>query len=85
MSSFERNPEEKLEYLRTLFREMQNQRDKISRLTNTRKTDGSKNYPLSLGYSTKTRRPLRDLLKWMDAVDAILGHMLDDLEERYRE
>ena len=85
MSSFEKNREEKLVELRELFTDMLQQRNKIHRLTNTRKTDGAKNYPLTLGYSTKTRRPLRDLIKWMDTVDAILGHMLDDLEERHQE
>lgn len=54
---------------------------KIVRTQNfTRKTKGT-HYPIPTGYATAVRRPIRDLLKWMDKVEETISLIVDLLEE----
>lgn len=71
---------EVIEHLKTLNRIML-EKSKVVRIHNfTRKTQG-KNYPISTGYSTQVRRPIRDLLKWMDKVEETIYLIVDMLED----
>lgn len=42
----------------------------------TRKTTG-KTYPIPTGYSTQVRRPVSDILRWMNDVEDLLDSVLE--------
>ncbi len=44
----------------------------------TRKTKGT-HYPIPVGYSTQVRRPVSDILRWMNDVEDLLDHILEML------
>lgn len=71
---------EVIEQLKTLNRIML-KKSRVVRCQNfTRKTQGT-HYPISTGYATAVRRPIRDLLKWMDKVEETVSLIVDLLEE----
>lgn len=71
---------EVIEHLKTLNRIML-EKSKVVRVHNfSRKTQGKK-YPIKTGYSTQVRRPIRDLLKWMEKVEETIYLIVDMLED----
>jgi len=48
--------------------------------TFTRKQIGAEPYPLRAGYALGVRRPMRDLLKWVENVEETLYLIVDLLE-----
>lgn len=50
----------------------------------TRKTTGGK-YAIRKGYPTAVRRPFRDLLKWMNTVEAMLEIILEEAENAVKQ
>lgn len=67
------------ETVRLLLALMKNKHKKISGHNFTKKTKGS-HYPISVGYSTQVRRPVRDLLQWMSNVEDLLELILEELD-----
>lgn len=50
---------------------------KIRHLNTTKKTIGI-NYPIGVGYNTYVRRPVNDLLQWMNRVEDFLETILEE-------
>lgn len=71
----------RIEQIEILCREIAGINSKIRVEANTRNTKGS-HYPIRLGYSTAARRPVRDILKWMDIMEEALALIVVELEER---
>lgn len=67
-----------IEQIQILSREIAGVNSKIRTEANTRKHKGT-HYPIRLGYSTAARRPVRDILKWMDLVEETLALIVVEL------
>jgi hypothetical protein len=70
-----------IEQIQLLCRELAGINSKIRTEANTRKTKGT-HYPIRLGYSTAARRPVRDILKWMDLMEETLALIVVELEDK---
>lgn len=68
-----------LDQLKILSLEMVSLSQTVRTHNRTRKTQG-KIYPIPTGYATAVRRPIRDLLKWMDNVEESIYLIVDLLE-----
>ncbi len=69
----------RIEEIQLLCRGMVGINSKIRSEASTRKTRG-KPYPIMMGYATAVRRPVRDILKWMDLVEETLALIVVELE-----
>ncbi len=70
-----------IEQIQILCRELNSINSKIRSEANTRKKQGKEPYAIKLGYATAVRRPVRDILKWMDTVEEALALIVVELEE----
>ena len=80
MSEEPKTREEILEHLKILNVNMLSLSKGIRTNTFTRKKT-EEHYPLEVGYSYYVRRPMRDLLKWMDTVEETIYTLVDLLED----
>ena len=60
------------------FEEMRKISDNI-RHNNSRRDNHPGHYPIGKGYSTQVRRPVRDILKYMDRIELIMSNLLFEI------
>jgi hypothetical protein len=68
------------ENIETCLSDLQQIKAGIKRENTTRKEFGGV-YKIRAGYSTQVRRPVRDILKWMDQQEEIMIFLLHELME----
>lgn len=71
---------DRLEEIRTSLKNVHERLSVIRDRVTTRETEG-KAYPIPVGYSTGSRRPVRDITRWMGEVEYTLTLILEELEE----
>lgn len=78
-----------IEQIQLLCRELAGINSKIRTQTTTRKLRGrpkagtaAARYAIQDGYANAVRRPVGDILKWMNRVEEILALIVIELEER---
>ncbi len=72
----------RIEEIQILCQELAGINSKIRVEANTRKKKGTEPYAILTGYATAVRRPVRDLLKWMDLVEETMILIVVELEEQ---
>ena len=71
-----------MEGLKVLMAQIAGINSRIRSEATTRKTRGGPKYPIQKGYAPAVRRPVLDIIKWMDKVELVLGILVNDLDER---
>lgn len=71
-----------MEDLKVLMAQIAGINSRIRSEATTRKTRGGQKYPIQKGYAPAVRRPVLDIIKWMDKVELVLGVLVNDLEGR---
>lgn len=80
--------DERWELILNKLEEVKEYSDAVRRENMTRKEWGGV-YKFKSGYSTQVRRPVRDLLKWMDEIESLIFMIMEEvyfeMGERARE
>ncbi len=71
-----------MEDLKVLMAQIAGINSRIRSEATTRKTKGGPKYPIQTGYANAVRRPVLDIIKWMDNVELVLAILVNDFEER---